>query len=100
MNKGAGNAKNFNAVLPDLKSAVDMKEKSAVDYNVVYDDNLTMAKNMGLLHKNAIPFKDIDLAQPATFLFDSNGKLIWSYVSTNYRIRPDTMLTAAKDHKD
>ncbi len=88
------------AVLPDLESAVAMKEKSDVDFNVVYDDNLTMAKNMGLLHEGAIPIRDIDLAQPATFLFDSNGKVIWSYVSTNYRIRPDTMdiLVAAIEH--
>lgn len=88
------------AVLPDLKSAVAMKEESAVDFDVVYDDNLMMAKNMGLLHKGAIPIKDIDLAQPATFLFDSNGKVIWSYVSTNYRIRPASMdiLVAAKEH--
>jgi len=64
---------------------------------------------MGLLDKDAVPvFSDraakrmdlddvpirnrrADLPQPATFLFDANGKLIWSYVSTNYRIRPDTM---------
>jgi len=64
---------------------------------------------MGLLHQDAVPvFSDraakrmdlddvpisnrrADLPQPATFLFDANGKLIWSYVSTNYRIRPDTM---------
>ncbi len=88
------------AVLPDLESAIAMKKKSAVDYDVVYDDNLMMAKNMGLLHKGAIPIKDIDLAQPATFLFDSNGKVIWSSVSTNYRIRPNAtdILVAAEEH--
>jgi len=80
-----------------------MKKKSGVDFNVVYDDNLMMARNMGLLHKGAIPVKEIDLAQPATFLFDSNGKVIWSYVSTNYRIRPDTVdifVAAQKHFKD
>ena len=55
---------------------------------------------MALLHKGAIPIKNIDLAQPATFLFDSKGKVIWSYISTNYRIRPKTMdiFVAAKKH--
>lgn len=88
------------AVLPNLESAVAMKEKTSVEYNVVYDKNLTLARNMGLLHKGAIPVKKIDLAQPATFLFDANGKVIWSYISTNDRIRPDTMdiLVAAEEH--
>ena len=87
-------------VLPNLESAVAIKEKAAVAYDVVYDDKLTMAKNMGLLHEDAVPGKDIDLAQPATFLFDANGKVIWSYISTNYRIRPDAMdiLIAAEAH--
>ena len=50
--------------------------------------------------KSAIAMKDIDLAQPATFLFDANGKVIWSYVSTNFRIRPETidLLVAAKKY--
>jgi len=78
-------------VLVDLESAKAMKEKTGVTYPVVYDDNLAMAKNMGLLHKGANPVKKQDLAQPATFLFDADGKIIWSYVSTNYRIRPETM---------
>jgi hypothetical protein len=73
---------------------------------------------MGLLHQDAVPVlsdraakrmdlddvpisnRRADLPQPATFLFDANGKLIWSYVSTNYRIRPDTMdlFVAAEEH--
>ena len=77
-----------------------------------------LSKKMGLLHKDAVPVfsdraakamdlddvpitnKHADLPQPATFLFDANGKLIWSYVSTNYRIRPDTMdlLVTAEEH--
>jgi peroxiredoxin len=88
------------AVLADLKSAVAMKEKAGVDYDILIDENLAMARNMELIHKGAIPVKNIDLAQPATFLFDSNGKVIWSYISTNYRIRPETMdlLVAAEKH--
>ena len=87
-------------MLVDLESAVAMKEKAGVDYPVVYDENLAMAKNMGLLHKGANPIKKQDLAQPATFLFDADGKIIWSYVSTNYRIRPETidMFVAAEEH--
>ena len=88
------------AVLVNLKSAVAMKEKVGVDYYILYDENLAMAKNMGLIHKGAIPIKDIDLAQPATFLFDANGKVLWSYISTNFRIRPETkdLLTAAEKY--
>ena len=88
------------AVLVNHQSAVAMEKKSDVDYDIVYDENLAMARNMGLIHKDAIPIKGIDLATPATFLFDTNGKILWSYVSTNYRVRPDTMdlLVAAEKH--
>ena len=106
------------AVLVNHQSAVAMKEKSGVDYDILYDENLAMARHMGLIHKGAIPTKNrrlagrmglidkddaipiqgIDLATPATFLFDADGKMLWSYVSTNYRIRPDTvdLLAAAE----
>ena len=108
------------AVLVNHQSAVAMEEKSGVDYDILYDENLAMARHMGLIHKDAIPTKNrrlagrmglideddtdpidgIDLATPATFLFDADGKLLWSYVSTNYRIRPDTvdLLVAAEKH--
>ena len=105
-------------VLVNLQSAVAMKEKTGVDFGILYDENLAMARNMGLIHKNAVPFRSrrmakrmglvhkdanaegIDLPQPATFLFDANGKILWFYVSTNYRIRPDTMdlFAAAEKH--
>ncbi len=105
-------------VLVNRKSVVAIKEKSGVDYDILYDENLVVTKNMGIFHENAVPVlndkmakrmnlddvpitnKSVDLPQPATFLFDSNGKIIWSYVSTNYRIRPDTMdlLVAAEKH--
>lgn len=88
------------AVLVNHGSAIAMKEKSGVDFGILYDENLAMARNMDLIHEDAIPGKDVDLAKPATFLFDADGKLIWSYVSENYRIRPDTgdLLGAAERH--
>jgi len=107
-------------VLVNRKSAVAIKEKSGVDYDILYDENLVVSKNLGIVHKSAFPIlndsmakdmnlddvpiidKSVDLPQPATFLFDANGKVVWSYVSTNYRIRPDTMdlLVAAEEHFD
>jgi peroxiredoxin len=106
------------AVLVNRKSAVAIKEESGATYDFLYDENLVLTKNMGIYHENAVPvFNDrtakrmqvddlpinngrVDLPQPATFLFDNHGKLIWSYVSTNYRVRPETMdlLVAAKKH--
>jgi peroxiredoxin len=107
-------------VLVNHQSAVAMKEKSGVGYDMLYDENLAMARHMGIIHKGAIPTKNrklakrmglidegdaipdegIDLAAPATFLFDANGKVLWSYVATNYRVRPDTkdLLEAAEKH--
>ena len=105
-------------VLVNRKSAVAIKEKSGAKYDILCDENLVVTKKIGLFHKNAVPVfsdraakrmnlddvpianKRADLPQPATLLFDTNGKLIWSYVSTNYRVRPDTMdlLVTAEKH--
>ena len=105
-------------VLVNRKSAVAIKEKAGVDFDILIDENLVLSKNMGLFHKDAVPVfndrtakrmslddvpisnKRVDLPQPAVLLFDSSGKLIWSYVSTNYRVRPDTMdlFVAAEEH--
>jgi hypothetical protein len=105
-------------VLVNRKSAVAIKEKSGAEYDILVDENLALAIKMGLLHKDAVPVfndrtaermnlddvpiknKRVDLPQPATLLFDAKGKLIWSYVSTNYRVRPDTMdlFVAAEEH--
>ena len=106
------------AVLVNRQSAVATKERSGADYDFFYDENLVLTKKLGIYHENAVPvFNDstakrmkvddlpikdgrVDLPQPATFLFDTHGKLIWSYVSTNYRVRPDTMdvFVAAETH--
>jgi peroxiredoxin len=106
------------AVLVNRQSALATKEKSGADYEFLYDENLVLTKNMGIYHENAVPvFSDrtakrmkvddlpikdgrVDLPQPAVFLFDTQGKVIWSYVSTNYRVRPDTMdvFVAAETH--
>ena len=106
------------AVLVNRQSAVATKEKSGADYDFLFDENLVVTQKLGILHKNAVPVfgdkmakkmnlddwpirdKSVDLPQPAVFLFDANGNLFWSYVSTNYRVRPDTMdlLVAAEEH--
>jgi len=38
------------AVRVDLKSAVAMKEKAGVDYDILYDENHAMARNIDLIH--------------------------------------------------
>jgi peroxiredoxin len=106
------------AVLVNRKSAVATKEKSGAEFDFLYDENLVLTKNLGIFHKDAapvfnervakrmkvddLPHSDghVDLPQPATLLFDADGKLLWSYVSTNYRVRPDTMdlLVEAEKH--
>ena len=43
------------AVLVNHQSAVAMKEKSGVDYDILYDENLAMARQMGLIQKDAVP---------------------------------------------
>jgi len=102
-------------VLVNRSSAIAIKEKSGADYGFLYDENLVLTKNLGILDKEGTPVPNaermnledvpiidgrVDLPQASVFLFDANGKVVWSYVSTNYRVRPDTMdiLVAAEEH--
>ena len=69
--------------------AVTIKEKPGAEYDILYDENLVVAKEMGLFYRNAVPVfsdraaermslddvpttsKRADLSQPATLLFDA-----------------------------
>ena len=101
-------------VLVNRSSAVAIKQRSGADFGFLYDKNLVLTKELGIFDKDAVPvpnakrmnLEDVpinngkaDLPQAAVFLFDADGKVVWSYMSKNYRVRPDTVdiLLAAEE---
>ena len=102
-------------VLLNRGSAVAIKEKSGADFGFLVDKNLVLTKQLGIFHKDAVPvpsaermnLTDVpindgkaDMPQASVFLFDADGKVVWSYLSPNYRVRPDIMdvLLAAEEN--
>ena len=42
----------------------------------------------GLRHIGGHPFKDADIARPASILISPAGELLWEKYADNYRVRP------------
>jgi len=75
--------------------AVDLPEDSremVKDYDLAFlvlsDTEATTARDYGVLHKKAHPFDETDIARPATFILDRQGRVVWHHLPENWRIRP------------
>ncbi|CAM2005110.1 hypothetical protein APED_00480 [Acanthopleuribacter pedis] len=47
-----------------------------------------MATALGLRHEGGNPMDGSDIARPARILIDRTGRILWSDISENYRVRP------------
>ncbi|CAM2065521.1 hypothetical protein SCOR_09075 [Sulfidibacter corallicola] len=52
------------------------------------DGDLSLISPLGLRHKGGDPFTGGDIARPARLLVDREGRILWSNVAENYRVRP------------
>ena len=50
------------------------------------DQDREVTKTYGLVHSKAREGEDI--ARPATFLIDKQGKVRWAHISSNFLVRP------------
>ncbi len=75
-----------------------MKKAVKANFEIAADEEGNLMDYLGLRHKGGNPIKGSDVPQTAGFLFDSNGKVIWSKVAENYRVRPhpEEILSAAE----
>jgi peroxiredoxin len=82
------------------EQAQKMKKTVNPEFEITVDEEGKFVDLLGIRHKNANPIQGVDLPQAASFLFDSNGKVIWLHLSENYRVRPDPTesLDAAKSY--
>lgn len=52
------------------------------------DPDAAFVTALGLLHKGGNPMNGTDIARPARLLINRDGRILWSDVSENYRVRP------------
>jgi len=72
-----------------------LAKKHKVPFNFLVDSNNTVAKQLGILHKNGLPsgFQifgyDSDIVLPTVIITDKNNKIIYADLTDNYRVRPE-----------
>ena len=77
-----------------------MKKAVKADFEITADEEGKLMDHLGIRDKGGNPIKGSDVPQAASFLFDSSGKVIWSRVAENYRVRPypEEILDAGKKY--
>ena len=78
-----------------LAITVDPPEKSreivdAYDLNfpILSDSGADTIRAYGVVHRDGDPINGGDIARPATFILDREGRVVWSQLPSNWRIRP------------
>lgn len=66
------------------------KTQRALDltYPLLNDTDAAFVTALGLLHKGGNPMDGSDIGRPARLLINRDGRILWSDVSENYRVRP------------
>lgn len=62
-------------------------EHNHLPFDILSDEGAKVVTQMGLLHHEKMQKKDIAL--PASFLIDKNGKIAWRHVAGYVQDRPD-----------
>lgn len=86
-------------MLPE--KAAEMRAVTGAGFQLLNDPQGRVMDYFGLRHAGANPDNpELDIPQAASFLFSPSGKLIWSKVAENYRVRPKPreILNKARDY--
>lgn len=75
--------------------AVDPPDKSreiAVAYELAFpllsDPGAETIRAYGVIHRKGDPINKADIARPAAFILDRDGRVVWKHLPRNWRIRP------------
>ena len=83
------------AISADPLTVVDStQQKLEITYPLLSDENREM-----VIAYNVLDPSNTDIARPATYIIDSNGRVAWKFldVQTGGRLGPDEILTALKN---
>jgi len=69
------------------------KSREIVDaYDLVFpilsDTGAETIRAYGVVHRDGDPINGVDIARPATFILDREGRVVWSELPRNWRVRP------------
>jgi peroxiredoxin len=63
-------------------------EADGLGFPVLSDVGLAATRAFGVLHPGGNPLDGGDLARPATFIVDRQGRVAWRDLTENWRVRP------------
>ena len=62
-----------------------LSRRKGLDFVLLADPELKAIDDYGLRHSNGGPYGDV--ARPATFIIDSDGRIVWRNLTDNWRVR-------------
>ena len=75
------------AVDPPDKSR-EIVEAYDLGFPLLSDPGAETIRAYGVVHKKGDPIHDADIARPATFILDREGRVVWRHLPKNWRVRP------------
>ena len=72
---------------PPQKSR-EIVEAYDLAYPLLSDTKTEVIHAYGVAHRKGDPINDVDIARPATFILDREGRVVWYHLPENWRIRP------------
>lgn len=69
-----------------------VKEKNSLKFDILSDAKSEVIKAYGLHFRE--PMRDIDIALPANFLIDKEGKIAWQWIAPRVQDRADPAVVA------
>lgn len=73
------------------------KKQNGFAFDLLGDQDAKVIKSLGLLFHE--PFHDLDVALPANFLIDREGKIAWKWIAPRVQDRADPGLVAEEVEK-
>lgn len=74
-----------------------VKEKNGLPFDILGDEKLEVISAYGLLFHE--PMRNTDIALPANFLLDREGKIVWKWISPRVQDRVDPSVVEAEVEK-
>jgi peroxiredoxin len=75
------------AVDPPAKSR-EIVDAYDLTFPILSDTGAETIRAYGVVHRDGDPINGTDIARPATFILDREGRVVWSYLPQNWRVRP------------
>jgi peroxiredoxin len=66
----------------------EIVEAYDLTFPVLSDTETEAIRVYGVVHRKGDPINDKDIARPATFIIDREGRVVWYRLTENWRIRP------------